>query len=122
MFQQQPGTWVQVRACLQHDAADVVEPLGPRRQRLQRLVPQSGQVRVAAGDIGGVGDDAVVAAVHLRQPVAVDEAHLQSEAHRVGSGDRQRLWEGVERVQLRVGPAVLERQCHRAAAGSQEYA
>ena len=136
MLEQQPAAGLQMLPGLGRDAADVVESVGTAGQRRQRLVPERGQVRVVGADIGRVADDQLeargqggavgslggsfsLALGPAGQPAAEQEAYRQLQPAGVGTGHSQRVAAGVERPDLGIGPALLQRQRNRAAAGAE---
>ena len=119
VLQQQPAACAQTCWRLLHDAPDGVEAIGAAGQRLQGFVAQGGQVRIASGDVGRVGDDGVKALRHAIEPVALVELHWQVQAPGVGARHVEGVPAVIQSVDLPLAAGLLQRQCDGAAAGAQ---
>ena len=118
MFQQQPGTWMEVLGGVRNDLANIVQTIHPADQGLARLCIQGRQMRVALCNIGWVGDDQVKLTLQLRKPVAVHKIHCQRQG--LGIATRQDLGvsAGVYGGHMPLGAGMLQGQSDSAAAGT----
>ena len=122
VLEQQPAAGAQVRRRAGDDRAQRIEPVGPGCQRAPRLEAQVAlsEVRVAVGHVRGVRDHEVEALARQRlEPAPLAQFDRQRQAHRVAPGDLERLGRGLGGDHPGARPVALDRERHRAAAGSQ---
>src|SRR5205823_13972500 len=93
------------------DLTDGIEPVGPRYQRLRRLECQRGEVLIAGGDIGRIGDDQVEALrAERRAPAAMAPVDLKSKRYAIAPRDHQGGSTCLHGHDLRRAAMVLKRE------------
>ena len=100
------------------DFPQILQAVRARDQRLSGFVAQGSQVRILVGDIGRVGDDAVITGRHRRKPGALQEPDVQSKGKGIGLGHLQCLWAGIDSIYKHIRAGMPNRQRHGTAAGA----